>query len=377
MKALYRYELHKFIFQKKNGVLIILLLLFLTGFIAMNYQKDQAYPEDMKNRMMDYAETARDSAKMASTAAIYLNDPTEIRKLEEEAEFWNKFSGVCSVLQADYSDRNHHSLDFLHKEATWYRMISEGREQGYNTDQITQWNDKTLQEKMKVNQYLIKENLSPLNSPFECNFFNLINLLFSDYYPLVLTMLFLLMVFDICSSEFENGTYKTIYATPVSRSMILKTKFLFMLSAMIVFILLILLVFGIAAIFFGMGSFTYPYLINSVISGIAKADGYLFVIFFSNLLFMMAVLVCLGYSTHSSSLSLAVVIVLYAVAVIYRQVFDFEYLYSYLPVCYIFNKEIIQYQGTWMSFLSSIGCCTALLPITGVYFSRQNLNGSQ
>lgn len=377
MKSLFRYEWHKFLFHKKNRALLFLLVMFLVGFIGVHYQKDQNYPVDMEETMFKNAEIARGNAKMASAASTYLTNEEEIRELEKESDYWNELSGICTLLQADYSNASHHTVSFLRNEADWYRMVIEGRKQGYNVDSITLWSDKTLHEKLSVNQYLIQKKLTPQNSPFECNFFNLINLLCSDYYPLLLTAIFLLMVFDICSSEFENGTYKTLYTTSISRVNILKAKFLFMLTLSVLYILLILFIFQAAGLLFGIGSPDYPYLVNSVISTILKADGYMLLIFFANLLFLIAILVGISYMIHSSSVCLAFVIILYAVVVIYRQVFDFASLYSFIPACYIFNKEIIQYHGTGICLFISIVCAATVLPITGKCFSKQNLNNSQ
>lgn len=359
MKELLLYEFKKFIYNKKNIVIFCIMLIFLGGFIVYNDYQDKKYPDVMYRQMSEANDYASKRVQSLSISDSYSNDENEKEDLQKQKEYWSKLSDTSSILAGEYMMDKNQSVDFVQDEIKWNQIVLEGIHANYNMTPITRDSEKTIKNKIENDQYIIDHQLEILNSPYSCNTLNLFNLLFSDYVGLFLMFLFILLIFDIAPSEFENKSYKILYSSHHARATVFCSKLIFSLFVILAFLMLIAIVFTISGFFFGFGDFVYPYSVYPDIYPFGKAVALLFIIFFIGLLCLTGMIQFLSYWTYSSSVTLVTILSIYMMVIVFQQIFDFRWLYPYIPFCYPFNKDIIQYHGTIICCI--IGLITTFL----------------
>lgn len=358
MINLFRYELQKFIYNKKNTVILISLILFLTGFIVYNNQLDKQYPIDMSEKLEDIADYSNKTAKGITMSMTNIPEGEYKQQLEVQHDYWLKLYTKSLVLVNGYKYDGYQNADFLKTEIVWNELLLEGMENGYNLDVVTRDTKKTIQEQISKDQYILNNKVKIPHSPYECNFLNLFKLVFTGYTTLFLLFLFLLMVFDISAVEFETGSYKIMYSSKESIKKIILTKLAFSIFLIIFFLLIMTIVFAAAGFVFGFGDPNYPYPVLPDIFPLYFIILTLLPLYFIALLVLSCMILFISYITYSSSVTLVVMITSYMMVIVFQQIFNFDWLYPYIPFCYPFNREIIQVHGTWVC--SGIGIVLSL-----------------
>ena len=72
MTQLFKYELKKFIYNKKNIVVVLATLIFLGMFIAYNDYQDQQYPNKMYTEMTNASVYSSKMVKNIETSMKYI-----------------------------------------------------------------------------------------------------------------------------------------------------------------------------------------------------------------------------------------------------------------------------------------------------------------
>lgn len=365
MRNLLKYEFQKFIYNKKNFAVIIAFIVFLSGLIIYNHRLDQEYSNTMSTRMWEIADYSKLMVKSMDITSKFMKEEKQVQAYEEQKQFWYKFNTKTLNLVNAYKHDDYRNMTFIENEIAWNELLLEGLNKGYNMNNVTSDRIVNIQEKITQDQYILENKIEIPHSPYETTFFNLFNLIFTGYSTLLLAFFFLLLVFDLNTAEFENGSYKIMYSGKDPVTKIIKAKMVFSFLLVLFYLFLILAVFVIAGIIFGLGDSIFPYPV-----GMNTYPSYyicliMLVLYFVALLSLSAIILYVSYKTYSSSVTLVVAITAYMMILVFQQVFDFQWLYSYIPFCYPFVRDIIQAEGVWLcvifglviSFLLLNLCC--------------------
>lgn len=353
MKNLLKYEFQKFIYNKKNLVIIVSIIISLISFVGYNHYLDQQYSINMKNEMLEIANYSSKTAKGIEISMKNLEEGEQKEQLREQKQFWADLNSKSLILVNYYIFDSYQEIEFIKSEILWNKLILKGMEKKYNLDRVTRESKNTIKEKISKSQYIIDNEVKVPNSPYECNFFNLFNLIFMGYPTLVFTFFFLLLIFDITTTEFENGSYKIMYSTKESITKIVSVKAITSLILVFSYILLIITIFSLTGLIFGFGTFSYPYSVDTQIFQIGIMVIFMLLLYTVSLITLSGMVLLISYITNSSSVTLVVMIMAYMMVIIFQQIFEFQNLYAYIPFCYPFVREIIQENGIMVC--SSIG----------------------
>lgn len=135
-----------------------------------------------------------------------------------------------------------------------------------------------IENRLLLNQELLNRNIPPSSPDYATNgFYNVKNGL-GIFIGFIGIAIFLFLVGDILSNEFEKGTIKLLFAEPISKLSVISAKYIVAITKSL-FILLIIVIsaFGIGTIFSGIGSYQYPVMIQTV-DGSKFLDLWLFLI---------------------------------------------------------------------------------------------------
>ena len=253
-----------------------------------------------------------------------------------------------------------------------------------------------VRQRLSVNQYLVQENITPLNSPYEMTSTNFIYKL-TDY-PWMLIILFTLtiLLIDMFSGDIEGGAYKILYSQPFTRSKIYFMKYLVhSANSVIVITGLIMIVFGIAAIFNGIGNINYPtFYFSGSYDGLVTAtasESVLATLPWSTYIIRLLPLYCLevcfiitaigtaSLLLNNTANALSVIISLLFLDFGFRTLISGEnILFSLWPLTASALNNVLQgsYYFSAAAYLVLLGSLTVLLLVTGlVILNKRNLTG--
>lgn len=262
MKGLIYYEHTRFWRSGKNIVVLLAFAVVLLGLFVFNTILDKSYWSKQTELLYDELTAINNeiSAVEAQTETAERNNPEDTEALEELARQYDYyrsqylFNYQQRTLARLYSPERAQERIELAIERD--KHILKGLEAGYDFLGQTQ---EQVKQRIGVNEYIIQQEITPLNSPHEMNATNFLSQL-TDY-PWILAILIALALLsiDIFSGDIEGGAYKHLYSQPINRGRIFAVKYLvrFFYSFIIV-TGLIALVFGIVYMLNGLGSTGYP-----------------------------------------------------------------------------------------------------------------------
>lgn len=373
MRNLLKYEFQKFIYNKKNFAVIIALIVFLSGLIFYYHQLDQEYPSTMSTKMWEIADYSKLMVKSMDITSKFMKEEKQKQAYEEQKQFWYRFNTKTLNLVNAYKHDNYRDMTFIENEIAWNELLLEGLNKGYNMNNVTNESIVEIQEKITQDQYILENNVEIAHSPYETNFINLFNLIFTGYSTLLLAFFFLLLAFDINSAEFENGSYKIMYSGKDPATKIIHAKMVFSFLLVLFYLLLIVAVFVVAGIMFGLGDPIYPYPVGMITHPSFLICLIMLLLYFIALLSLSAIILYVSYKTYSSSVTLVVTITAYMMILVFRQIFDFKWLYSYIPFCYPFVRDIIQAEGVWLCVIFGIAISFLLLNLCSKNMKKRDI----
>lgn len=373
MKALFRYEFLRFYYQKKNWAIFLITLLLLTGFIGYNWYQDIHYVENRVEKLQEVVDIGARKVNAASMVASMSEDPQEKEKLTEEALLWQDINSRSYDLLAGYMYEENRTPSFLKEENAWVEQILKARKAGIDTSQVENRTDQELRDVIRKNEYIIKNNIEIPESPYHCSFFNLIGLLFTGYNPILLSMIFMLFVFDIFAAEFDNSSYKIMYSMKLRRKDVYAAKYITACGIAAGLLALIFAVFLIMSIFFGIGDMQYPVLAGEKIITIVQADILQFMTYLFGVLFFFAFLEITSYLSCSTVTTLTFSIALYVMLIMFAQMLDIKDMYAYIPFYTIYCSEILQSNGIISSICISIAGTILLYLIGNLVFNKKDI----
>jgi len=175
-----------------------------------------------------------------------------------------------------------------------------------------------IENRLFLNQELLERNIPPSAPDYATNGFHSLKNVLKVFMSFMGILIFLIILGDLFSNEYEMGTSKFLFAHPIKKSKVLTAKFLVSLMAIGVILLTVsLLSFVLASIFKGIGNYNFPMIIQKN-NEQAFMDLWLFLIK-SSLLFIFVIAFVILFQflfsiiTRSNLLSIGITIILSAI----------------------------------------------------------------
>lgn len=353
------YEFKKFIFNKRNVGVLGFLVFFLVSFIGYNFYMDKHYNESQIKIYQKAYRTAENSMDEAAS--------------KEESEFWKAVYRESNNLIRLYYNHENKTDEFIKTKIAWNDWMLQAKNEGYTIENFERRDIQTLQNEQKQLKYLQKNHIELLNSPYEPNTFNLFNELFNQKLYLVVMLTLCISLCDVLGLEMENGFYKNLYVSNVSRQKILVDKMKFSLLVTILLVIVTFVLISISGFIFGFGNSAYPYFNFNQIYTVKE------IVIKSSLLLMIESVFVVGISTLWFVLSLnngfvlSVNLILYALFFVLGNVIEYSTFFVYIPFLHIdFMNLIIHKQfvlAIFINVLYFIGCIFVSLQ----YFKKREM----
>ena len=71
--------------------------------------------------------------------------------------------------------------------------------------------------------------------------------------------------------------------------------------------------------------------------------------------------------------TLVTILSCYMMVIVFQQILDYRWLYPYIPLCYPFNKDIIQYHGTIQSIIIGLAVSFVFIEISIRSLKRKDI----
>lgn len=244
MKILILFEFKNFFKKNKNLVGIVILFMITFAYTYINHDIDNSIKSSsvnlieenikenensLSNIENDYDKFKDENVSASDKLKIYIGETKkEIQILREKRDGiiennWRK------VLKSDIA------MDKMSLETSKRGNVVGGE------------NPKVIEERLTINELLLKKGIEPIETRVSIKSYNLMNLILGNIVPLILMMTILLFSTDAVSSDIDGGTFKLILTQSISRNKVI-------LSKVISYSLICILITGLLFITFFMGS---------------------------------------------------------------------------------------------------------------------------
>ena len=243
MDKLIAFEIKKFIKQRKNIILIITILL-LTGTYAF-YCKYLDKANSINEIRME--EFNIESLKQA------LNN---IDESDSENPVYKNFKSELDLRENKLTAlRSNNWKEALEKDIDIYNLMLSTNSTILGSVQSLKW-------EITKNQYLIDNNIKPINDEYSTEAINFTKNIIKVLFPTLIIFFIIIINSDIISKEYDFGTIQILMYQIKSRKKIFLYKFLFILALDIIIILFLFLFFFIInTLINGFGNFNYPLMV--------------------------------------------------------------------------------------------------------------------
>lgn len=312
----------KFTDNRKNRILILLLICYLVGLVFYYVKADKNYFSTMEKELRDQNIEAGQRLEIINMLEER-NEEYEINPVE--VEFLNTEKTTSFLLEYFYKEKDFTNWrNKLEAENRKFNNLILGYENDFmNENVLAARGQQPTQLKQHIvrNEYLIENDIEPYPSPYKLNGIQFLTFLLEGYTPTIFIAFCVVLSIDTFLKEMEEGSYKLYFTQPYSRKRIYKSKLISTLLFVIAIIAAIILVFFIIiSIVYGIGEGTYPQVIGTLevltsLSGNADNIGhfqvvstniYLILGYILLLIMMvMTILTTIAVSTYINSISKA------------------------------------------------------------------------
>lgn len=314
MVYLLKYEWHKFIRTKKNWLVFLLILCSFIGYVSFNGYQNHVYTEAKTEQFSKARQNAMyDITNMANYQFLAKKEKDK-QYYGNAIEYFKRLYSCANDLYRDYST-SAVSLDDL---IQWNDLLIEGKTKKYTIISYTTYSLDYLKKTQKEYRYLKKNHIPIKHSPYVCTTSNLAVNLSNHYLGAVLLILYFLLIFDIFK-EFDQGVYKILFTSKYDTLKIILTKVVFSIFLLIGFIGLIVLLFGVNTLIFGMGNTQYSFSVGNHIYMESKILMYIIFITIAMSLFLIGVYTLISCLFKSTTTSLVITITLYLMVNLFSQ----------------------------------------------------------
>ncbi|MGI6362302.1 MAG: ABC transporter permease subunit [Bacillota bacterium] len=262
MKNVLLYEKTRFWRSTKNIVVLLGYVGLLVGIIIYNTILDNNYWRNQKD-FYGYERNAINNviSEVESQAEIAKErepDDTETHKeFERQYDFyrWQYLYSYQQMCMARFHHREE-AIERLQLTVERDKHMLQGLEQGY---ELLDHTPEEVKQRIAINEFILENGLTPLNSPHEMKATNFLTQLINYPWILAILIALALLSIDIFSGDVEGGAYKNLYSQPIARGKIYAAKYLIrFFYSFVVIIGVTALVFGLIALFNGLGALNYP-----------------------------------------------------------------------------------------------------------------------
>lgn len=260
MRSLLIYEWKKFRYNKKNGLIFVLILISFVGYVFSNFYMNNKYQKDMISNFYDYRQKALYDIENMSNYQSLVEDIFEQNYYSKAERYFRNLYDCANTLYKEYSDSTIKVDDLIH----WNEILIKGKKENINVNVYTNDTLNKLKAKRKELKFLKKYNISVKESPYVCTSSNLIINISRFNLGFLLLVFFYLLIINVYD-EFDSGVYKILYSSKHKKSKILLSKCAFSSLLLLMYIFLLVFLFMINGLIFGFGDLNYPYSIGNVI----------------------------------------------------------------------------------------------------------------
>lgn len=348
-----KYELKKFIFNRRNIGVFGFLFAFIICFICYNVYMNLHYNESQIEIYQKAYRTSENRIDESST--------------EEESIFWKGLHRNAYNLIQLYSNNENKTDVFIESKVGWNNLIDQAYQNGYVVTEFEKRDSQTIQNETKQLKYLKKNHIELLNSPYEPNTINILYSLFNQKLYLIIMLVLCILLCDVFGLEMENGFYKNLYVSKISKKKILLNKIKFSLALSISLIVVMFSIIILSGFIFGFGNSEYPYFylkqvytVKDIVvkSMILLAIECIFVTGISSLWFSFSL---------NNGFVLAVNLILYALFFVIGNVVGNSNIFVYVPFLHIDFMSLITHNhvilATFVNLLYFVFCVIASLQV--------------
>lgn len=408
MKAILHFEFLKFWYAKKNLIVLMVFLAALLAMIAYNTILDNNYwatlEKDLNQEralISNEEIIAQEELKAARMAAKEANIP-EVHELVDElkarVDFLHEqrmYSYQQAILAKGYTKvRAQERLElWITRDQHWLKGFEDGLVEptsilAQNVTPIE------LEKRLVVNQVLLRDNIEPLNSPYEMTAVNFLYHFTSYPWILIVVITLMMLSMDLYSVDVEGGAYKVLYSQSYKRTTIHGVKFALSVVTCIVLVTsLIALSFGILSLGKGLGDMRYPTFClegaytglvtdSSVVDTVVPWLTYITRVLPIYLLMSCFILILAGTASlllGSTANALSAVVCLLFLDYSFRILFPANSsFYLVWPFAALSFRDVVQgnYIGSALAYLALLGGCILLLPALSLaLLNKQDLKG--
>ena len=306
MICLLRYEWKKFLYNKKNWIVLVLILASFIGYVSFHVYENQAYMDTKKEEFSKYRQSALyDITNMANYQSLSKTDK-EKEYYANAIEYFKEVYDCANTLYQEYASSSL-QLDHL---MNWNALMIQGKDNKINIVSYTRDTMEELTKMKREYQYIKKNHISIKKTPYVCTTSNLIMNLTKNQLGFVVLILFFLWIYDVFN-EFDSGAYKVLYSSGYDFKKILCSKILFSVFLLIGYILLFIILFGVNSCIFGIGNLEYPFSIGTRIYPESTIIIRILLLIFGMNVFLIGVYTCISILFKSTTRSLVIMTLLY------------------------------------------------------------------
>lgn len=371
MRKIILYELKKFFNKRKNKLLILALLIFVSGVNLYNYKLYKSYPakimieykfiseqaksklQGLNNELKGYRRWGEDEKYLYQERIQKVEG--EINYLKVEASVTGRISNAYRKIEDPQWNRI-----FCKYLKERYTNIIDSYEKGFIDDAYLRERKTNIEEARYYEykyDYFLNNNIILQENKYKPSGVNSINLLFQDSNILVFIVIIALLSIDVFLMPVIEGSYKLEYTYPLKRKVIFIGKLISIFIIVFgILALILLLSFVVNSIIFGIGDFTYPQVVSGTIDKLtlkANKDNYIVIpmsvkivlgiIMVTTLnFFTVALIILLSTFTDSMGKTLGITMVLIIAAFTFYIIASKESIINLLyPYMYCFYENSI------------------------------------
>lgn len=251
---LLQFELKKLIFNKRFIFIFIILFLAIISLFFRNYMMQSQIENDRADEIASYVQEGQRAIRQFQAT---LNQDTEDLQTKEKLVKMNEMVEILYQLRSSFTQRDWQNE--LKYENDFFEKLLAYKDQGGEYSVLRTH----ILYKQQLNTSLLQQHLAPEHATYSIA----LPLFFKQVSELLLNggfiLLFVLLIGDIITSEFENRSIQFLYTQPIKKTALFHSKFTtaFLICAITILFSIFTSV-SIALIFGEQGTFSYPVIIS-------------------------------------------------------------------------------------------------------------------
>ena len=303
MLKLIKLELKKYILNRNNYILLMVLGLLLAGFIYMKNQQNMAANYQLREDINYNLNLQQSALPRLRQELLAMPENKQLQKIITSSELDVQLLTQIktALLLEDWNLYLENKIQYDEKMA---QEISSGMI-------TTSLSADEARKDVEINKLLLEQNIEPIFTENSMQALNYMTVVLNSLFVILVLVLVIYFTSSLIPSDFESDTYKFLYTQPMSKTKIFFSKFI---SALIINYSWVLLVLGISFLslipVFGLGNKEYPFtlVLGETTSTIPVSQFIFIALFVLFLLVALAIVFTLLISIfiHSSSATLII-----------------------------------------------------------------------